>query len=72
MRSVGWVLIATAAGRLLGFAALAALARLLAPADFGLLAFALVYITYVFGRSSLPKTRTSDGPPGMRKGVLAF
>ena len=47
MRAVGWVLVATAAARILTFAALAALARLLAPADFGLLAFALVYITYV-------------------------
>lgn len=46
-RNVLWVLLATMAGRLLSLAALAALARLLAPADFGLLAFALVYITYV-------------------------
>ncbi|HVR70439.1 MAG TPA: oligosaccharide flippase family protein [Vicinamibacteria bacterium] len=45
-RNVLWVLLATTVGRLLSLAALAALARLLAPADFGLLAFALVYITY--------------------------
>jgi PST family polysaccharide transporter len=45
-RNVLWVLLATMAGRLLSLAALAALARLLAPADFGLLAFALVYVTY--------------------------
>jgi lipopolysaccharide exporter len=47
MGGVIWTLAATAAGRILTFAALAVLARLLAPADFGLMAFALVYITYV-------------------------
>jgi PST family polysaccharide transporter len=44
--NVLWVVLATMAGRLLSLAALAALARLLTPSDFGLLAFALVYITY--------------------------
>lgn len=45
--AVVWVFVATAAGRLMSLASLVVLARLLAPADFGLLAFALVYITYV-------------------------
>jgi PST family polysaccharide transporter len=47
MRSVLWVLVTLLAGRLVSVAGLAVLARWLAPADFGLLAFALVYITYV-------------------------
>lgn len=45
--SVVWAFAGTVASRLLWLAALAVLARLLAPRDFGLLAFALVYITYV-------------------------
>lgn len=45
--SVVWAFAGTAASRVLWLAALAVLARLLAPRDFGLLAFALVYITYV-------------------------
>lgn len=40
-------MLGTAAGRLLSLASLAVLARLLAPADFGLFAFALVYVTYL-------------------------
>src|SRR5688572_30562025 len=46
-RGVVWVLGALLGGRLLSVVSLAVLARVLAPADFGLLAFALVYITYV-------------------------
>lgn len=45
--SVVWAFAGTVAGRLLWLGALAVLARLLAPLDFGLLAFALVYIVYV-------------------------
>ena len=45
--SVVWAFAGTVASRLLWLGALAVLARLLAPRDFGLLAFALVYITYV-------------------------
>lgn len=45
--SVVWAFAGTAASRLLWVGAFAVLARLLAPRDFGLLAFALVYITYV-------------------------
>jgi len=47
VHGVVWVLVALLAGRLVSVAGLAVLARWLAPADFGLLAFALVYITYV-------------------------
>jgi len=42
-----WTLIAMFATRLVTLAGLAVLARLLAPDDFGLLAFALAYITYL-------------------------
>jgi O-antigen/teichoic acid export membrane protein len=42
-----WVLAAMVSTRLVTLAGLVALARLLAPNDFGLLAFALAYITYV-------------------------
>lgn len=42
-----WTITAMVATRLVTLAGLAALARLLAPDDFGLLAFALAYITYV-------------------------
>ena len=45
--SVVWAFAGTVASRLLWLVALAVLARLLAPRDFGLLAFALVYILYV-------------------------
>lgn len=41
-----WAFLATAGTRLITLLSLAVLARLLAPRDFGLLAFALVYITY--------------------------
>ena len=41
-----WAFFATAGTRVITLASLAILARLLAPKDFGLLAFALVYITY--------------------------
>ena len=47
MHGIAWVLFALVAGRLVSVAALAVLARWLAPADFGLLAFALVYLAYV-------------------------
>jgi O-antigen/teichoic acid export membrane protein len=46
-RAAVWSLSATVATRLISLISLAVLARLLAPRDFGLLAFALVYITYV-------------------------
>lgn len=45
--SVAWAFAGTVASRLLWLGALAVLARLLAPRDFGLLAFALAYIVYV-------------------------
>jgi lipopolysaccharide exporter len=46
-RGVSWALAATLAGRLVTLAVLAVLARILAPDDFGLVAFALVFILYV-------------------------
>lgn len=45
-RGFAWSLLATAVARLVGLLALLVLARLVAPADFGLLALALVSITY--------------------------
>ncbi len=42
-----WTLVATGGARIVTLAGLAALARLLAPEDFGLLAFAFVFITYI-------------------------
>lgn len=45
--SVVWAFAGTVLSRLLWLGALAVLARILAPRDFGLLGFALVYITYV-------------------------
>lgn len=46
LRAAMWAFAATAGTRIVTLAGLAVLARLLAPHDFGLLAFALVYITY--------------------------
>ncbi len=46
-RGMAWSLAATFAGRLISLASLAFLARLLAPEDFGLLAFALVFLGYL-------------------------
>jgi PST family polysaccharide transporter len=46
VRAAGWALVSLAAGRALSLVALVVLARLLAPADFGLLAFALVFVAY--------------------------
>ena len=46
-RGIAWSFLGTVASRLVTLLGLAVLARLLAPADFGLLALALVYITYV-------------------------
>jgi lipopolysaccharide exporter len=46
LRAALWAFLATAGTRLITLISLAVLARLLAPAEFGLLAFALVYITY--------------------------
>lgn len=46
LRAAMWAFATTAGTRIITLASLAILARLLAPADFGLLAFALVYITY--------------------------
>jgi O-antigen/teichoic acid export membrane protein len=45
-RAAGWAFVATAGTRLVTLLSLVIVARLLSPADFGLLAFALVYITY--------------------------
>lgn len=46
-RGALWALLTTMATRLISLASLAVLARLLAPVDFGLVAFALVFIAYV-------------------------
>lgn len=46
-RGVAWSLLATIAARVVSLVSLAALARLLSPTEFGLVAFALVYLTYV-------------------------
>jgi O-antigen/teichoic acid export membrane protein len=46
-RAAGWALLATAGARVVSLVSLVVLARLLAPRDFGLLAVALVYITYI-------------------------
>ncbi|HVR43501.1 MAG TPA: lipopolysaccharide biosynthesis protein [Thermoanaerobaculia bacterium] len=46
LRAAAWAFGATAGTRLITIVALVVLARLLAPRDFGLLAFALVYFTY--------------------------
>ncbi len=46
LRAAGWAFLTTGGTRLVTLTSLAVLARLLAPRDFGLLAFALVYITY--------------------------
>lgn len=45
-RGVGWAFAATIGGRALLLVAMAVLARILAPEDFGLVAFALVFILY--------------------------
>lgn len=45
-RAAVWAFLATAGAKLITLVGLALLARLLAPREFGLLAFALVYITY--------------------------
>jgi PST family polysaccharide transporter len=42
-----WAMLGAGAGKLLTLVSIAVLARLLAPAEFGLFAFALVYITYL-------------------------
>ena len=46
-RGLIWTLLATIGGRVVTLISLALLARLLVPADFGLLALALTFITYV-------------------------
>lgn len=46
LRAALWAFASTAGTRIISLLSLAVLARLLAPTDFGLLAFALVYITY--------------------------
>ncbi|HUG06692.1 MAG TPA: lipopolysaccharide biosynthesis protein [Candidatus Limnocylindria bacterium] len=46
LRAAAWAFAATAGTRAITLVALAILARLLAPRDFGLLAFALVYLAY--------------------------
>lgn len=47
IRGVGWAIAATGTGKFLSFIGLTLLARLLAPAEFGLFAFAILYLTYV-------------------------
>lgn len=42
-----WAMFGTGAGKVLTLASIAVLARLLAPAEFGLFAFALVYVSYL-------------------------
>lgn len=44
---MAWSVFATAGGRVISLASVVVLARLLAPAEFGLVAFALVFIAYV-------------------------
>ena len=44
---MAWSVIASGGGRLISLVSVAVLARLLAPADFGLVAFALVFIAYI-------------------------
>ena len=46
-RAAIWAFVATAGGKVITFVSLTVLARLLAPAEFGLLAFAMAYMTYV-------------------------
>ncbi len=46
-RAVGWAFFSAAGAKAITLIGLTLLARLLAPRDFGLLAFALAYITYV-------------------------
>ncbi|HSL19900.1 MAG TPA: lipopolysaccharide biosynthesis protein [Vicinamibacterales bacterium] len=46
IRAGAWAMTTLAAGRLVSLASLVWLARVLAPSDFGLLAFALAFITY--------------------------
>lgn len=46
-RAAGWALLATTGARVVSLLSLIVLARLLVPRDFGLLAVALVFITYV-------------------------
>ncbi len=45
-RAAVWAFVQTAGARVVTLAGLTVLARILAPAEFGLLAFAMVYITY--------------------------
>lgn len=44
---LAWSVIATTGGRIISLASIVVLARLLAPNDFGLVTFALIFITYV-------------------------
>lgn len=46
-RAAGWAFLSTAGAKAITLIGLSLLARILAPGEFGLLAFALVYITYV-------------------------
>lgn len=47
VRAAVWAFFSTAGGKVITLVSLALLARLLAPREFGLLAFALAYMTYV-------------------------
>lgn len=46
-RGFMWAIVAAVGGRLISVAALAVVARILVPRDFGLFTFALVYVTYL-------------------------
>jgi PST family polysaccharide transporter len=46
-RGMAWSMAATVGGRIISLASLTVLARLLAPQDFGLLAFALAFLAYL-------------------------
>jgi lipopolysaccharide exporter len=47
VRGMAWSVFATGGGRVISLASVVVLARLLVPAEFGLVAFALVFIAYV-------------------------
>ena len=52
-RAAVWAVAATISGRVVSLGALVLLARLLAPAEFGLVAVALAYVMYVEAVSDL-------------------
>lgn len=70
-RAAGWALAGTVAGRLVSLGAVALLARWLAPTEFGLLAFALVYIAYVETIADLGATAALIYSPAHTRDQLA-